>query len=57
VEIAVFNAGERLGLTWAWIARTVNRLSHVRSAHVLNAQGTTCLPVIEDSFPKDLESQ
>jgi hypothetical protein len=52
VEIAVFYAAERLSLTCAWITRTVNRLSHVWSA-----RRTTCLPLIEDSFPNDLEFQ
>jgi hypothetical protein len=52
VEIAVFYAAKQLGLTFGGITRTVNRLSHVRSA-----RRTTCLPLIEDSFPNDLESQ
>jgi large subunit ribosomal protein L34 len=52
VEIAVFDTVEWLGLTSVAITRTVNRLSHVRSALVLNDQCTTCLPLIEDSFPE-----
>ena len=47
MEIAVFYAAERPGLTCAWITRTVNRLSHV-----LGARRTTCLPLFEDSFPQ-----
>jgi hypothetical protein len=57
VEIAVFDAARRLGLTCAAITRTVNRLSHVWGAHASNTQRTTCLPLIKDTFPNDLESQ
>jgi len=52
VEIPVLAGPERFSLTCGGIARTVNRLSHVWSA-----RRTTCLPLIEDSFPNDLEFQ
>ncbi len=52
MEIAVFPGTERPGLTCAWITRTVNRLSHVRSAPGLGNPCPTCLPLIEHSIPQ-----
>ena len=46
-------------MTCAQITRTVNKLTHVRSAHIWGAQRTSSARhvchLIEDSFPIDLE--